>query len=80
MIKKNISFRRQMQQRVKGTHDSPCISVCTHKQGDWVCAGCGMLKEEKKGWKRNSDARKREISEHAKARLVSLLDVSSRFE
>lgn len=77
MAQKNISVRRKIQQRVKGTHDSPCIAVCTHKQGEVVCAGCGMLKEEKKGWKRNSETRKREISARAKARLVSLLYVSS---
>lgn len=74
MSDKPINFRKMLQQRVKGTHDSPCISVCTHTQGDVVCGGCGMLRQEKKGWKRRDEGQKALIRDAAAGRLLSLSD------
>jgi predicted Fe-S protein YdhL (DUF1289 family) len=72
MSSKPINIRRRIQQRVKGTHDSPCLSICTHKQGDVVCQGCGMLREEKKGWKRRSELEKAVIRQKTKERMKDL--------
>lgn len=72
MSSKPINIRRRIQQRVKGTHDSPCLSICTHKQGDVVCRGCGMLREEKRGWKCRSELEKDEIRLKAKSRMVDV--------
>ncbi len=72
MPDKPISARKKLQQRVKGTHDSPCLSICTHKLGHVVCSACGMLKEEKKGWRRRGDVEKAFIRQEAKTRLQSI--------
>ncbi len=72
MSDKPINFRKRIQQRVKGTHDSPCLSICTHKHGDVVCQGCGMLREEKRGWKRRDEFEKKEIRQRASERLMGI--------
>lgn len=79
MSGKNLGVRRRIQQRIKGTHDSPCMAICTHKQGDVVCKGCGMLREEKRAWKRSDPNQKEEVRVKAKNRIeeVSASHVSS---
>jgi len=69
---KNLALTKQLKQRLKGTHDSPCLSICTHKQGDLICQACGMFREEKKGWKRKSEGDKNSIRENAAARFCEL--------
>jgi len=69
---KNLALTKQLKQRLKGTHDSPCLSICTHKQGDLICQACGMLREEKKGWKRKSEGDKNSICENAATRFCEL--------
>jgi len=69
---KNIAISKQIKQRLKGTHDSPCLSICTHKQGDRVCQACGMVREEKKGWKKRSEQEKFHIRLKAEARFSTL--------
>ncbi|WP_390616181.1 DUF1289 domain-containing protein [Maricurvus nonylphenolicus] len=72
MSSKPINFRKRLQQRVRGTHDSPCLSICTHKQGDLVCQGCGMLREEKRSWKRLDEAEKEVVRSRAGNRLIQM--------
>lgn len=64
------SLQKNIRQRIKGTHDSPCLSACTHKRGDVICGSCGMLREDKKGWKRRDESQKQIIRENAKQRLI----------
>lgn len=71
-MSKRIPLNKRIKQRFKGTHDSPCLSVCTHKQGDVVCKACGMIREEKKGWKRRSEAEKNEVRIKAAARFSAI--------
>ena len=71
-MSKNLALTKQLKQRLKGTHDSPCLSICTHKQGDLICQACGMLREEKKGWKRRGSENKDAIRIKAIARITEL--------
>ncbi len=71
-MSKNLAISKQIKQRLKGTHDSPCLSICNHKQGDRVCQACGMVREEKKGWKRRSEEEKNHIRLQAAARFSLL--------
>jgi predicted Fe-S protein YdhL (DUF1289 family) len=64
-MKHTLSFDKRIKQRFKGTHDSPCLSVCTHKQGDIICKACGMTRSEKKGWKRHTPQEKAVIRDQA---------------
>ena len=75
-MEKDLTLDKRIKQRFKGTHDSPCLSNCSHKQGDVVCNSCGMLREEKKGWKRRSEQEKSHIRLRAAARF-SLLDIEA---
>jgi predicted Fe-S protein YdhL (DUF1289 family) len=36
---------------------SPCIDVCRFDHATGFCLGCGMLKPEKKRWKKDREAR-----------------------
>jgi uncharacterized protein len=50
---------------------SPCIDVCRYDLETGWCFGCGMTKPEKKGWKKDKDARKA-IRAALPARLAAL--------
>ena len=69
---KKLPLNKRLKQRLKGTHDSPCLSICTHKQGDLVCKACGMIREEKKGWKQRAEQEKIDIRLKASARFSVL--------
>ncbi|MGK7865768.1 DUF1289 domain-containing protein [Falsiroseomonas sp. E2-1-a20] len=36
---------------------SPCIDICRYDEATGFCLGCGMLKPEKKRWKKDRDQR-----------------------
>ncbi len=48
-------------QKLKGTYDSPCMSVCDYAGPEQQCLTCGMRKEEKARWKVASSCEKKEL-------------------
>jgi predicted Fe-S protein YdhL (DUF1289 family) len=36
---------------------SPCIDICRYDETTGYCLGCGMLKPEKKRWKKDRETR-----------------------
>lgn len=60
--KAHLEPRLVEKQKVKGTWDSPCLSICNYMGENFQCPTCGLLKEEKVEWVRSADAdRKKEI-------------------
>ena len=54
-------------QKLKGTYDSPCMSVCNYSGPDQMCQTCFMLKSEKQTWKNTQ-------SEEVKNKIRSLVE------
>lgn len=48
--KSHMSLKKQMQQRLKGTYDSPCVSICDFDPTSLQCLTCKLLKSEKRSW------------------------------
>ncbi|MCB0420366.1 MAG: DUF1289 domain-containing protein [Bdellovibrionales bacterium] len=48
-------------QKLKGTYDSPCMSICDYDEKTTICQTCGMSSEEKKTWKVADSLQKQEI-------------------
>ncbi len=50
-FKKELSPELIEKQKMKGTYDSPCMSVCNYAGEFEQCQTCGMRKSEKIEWK-----------------------------
>ena len=68
---KKLSFGKKWKQLLKGIFDSPCIEVCTYKQGDTYCKACGLTRLEKKSWKNSTKTQKESILKLTKMRLLN---------
>lgn len=55
-------------QKLKGTYDSPCLSVCDYDELTSKCQTCGMLKTEKTAWKQGDPLIKKSILENIEKR------------
>lgn len=60
--KSGLSERLVEKQKLKGTFDSPCMSICDYNQETNICQTCGLMKEEKKLWKVSDDVAKDQIA------------------
>ncbi len=49
--KTSLSERLIEKQKMKGTYDSPCMSICDYEGEFFECQTCGMRKKEKQRWK-----------------------------
>lgn len=67
-----------LKRKLKGTADSPCVDICTYKQGDRICRACGMMREEKKSWTRLAKQEKANLRQRAQQRLAKQAGSSSR--
>ncbi len=56
--KSSLSPRLVEKQKMKGTYDSPCMSICDYEGEFFECQTCGMRKEEKQLWKIASQDKK----------------------
>lgn len=59
--KSSLSERLVEKQKMKGTYDSPCMSVCDYEGEYFECQTCGMRKDEKQHWKVSDDKKKSEL-------------------
>ena len=59
--KSNLSEECILKQKMKGTYDSPCLSVCNYDSLTSECQTCFMLKEEKTCWKIPADVAQKAI-------------------
>jgi uncharacterized protein len=50
---------------------SPCIDICRYDEATGWCLGCGMMRKDKKAWKREKE-RRPEIREALPGRLALL--------
>ena len=50
---------------------NPCIDVCRYDEETGWCLGCGLLRKEKKAWKKQKD-RRPEIRAALPGRLAAL--------
>jgi predicted Fe-S protein YdhL (DUF1289 family) len=50
-----LSEELTLKQKMKGTYDSPCLSICDYDAETSECQTCFMLKEEKTCWKIPAD-------------------------
>ncbi len=62
---------RLLKRKLKGTADSPCMDICTYKQGHIICRACGMMRADKKSWKRLSESEKTDLRQLAQERLAN---------
>ncbi len=60
--KSKLSDHLREKQKIKGTFDSPCMSICNYDSATSVCQTCGLMKEEKKLWKVSDDSVKEKIA------------------
>lgn len=49
--KSHLSQEIQEKQKIKGTYDSPCMSICNYDEESTICQTCGIKREEKQTWK-----------------------------
>tara|TARA_B110000908_G_C10034830_1_gene349085 strand:- start:37 stop:267 length:231 start_codon:yes stop_codon:yes gene_type:complete len=66
---KNLSEELTAKQKMKGTYDSPCLSICDYDEEFEQCQTCFMKKEEKKLWKFSGDEVKKGILEGLAKRI-----------
>jgi predicted Fe-S protein YdhL (DUF1289 family) len=59
-------------QKMKGTYDSPCMSICDYDGSFEECQTCFLRKEEKKLWKVSCSEVKTKILETLELRIKSL--------
>jgi predicted amidohydrolase len=57
---KNLSNRLALKQKLKGSYDSPCQSICNYK--GTTCQTCFLDKEEKKNWSKLENKEKEKIT------------------
>jgi len=72
MSSKPINAKKRIQQRIKGTLDSPCLSICNYDDLDKICRTCGMIKDEKRRWKKLGGTEKSFIRTEASERLIKV--------
>lgn len=58
---KNLSKELIEKQKIKGTYDSPCMSICNYSGELDQCGTCSMLKDEKRSWKAADKVQKESI-------------------
>ena len=59
--KSSLSKRLIEKQKMKGTYDSPCMSVCDYEGEYLECQTCGMRKDEKQLWKISDQSQKSQL-------------------
>ncbi|MEE3079773.1 MAG: hypothetical protein VX341_10590 [Bdellovibrionota bacterium] len=59
--KSSLSERLVEKQKMKGTYDSPCMSVCDYEGECFECQTCGMRKDEKQLWKISDQSQKSQL-------------------
>lgn len=59
--KSKLSIEIQERQKLKGTYDSPCMSVCNYEGPENICQTCKMKKEEKIKWISADSEQKEEL-------------------
>ena len=59
--KSALSAELVKKQKLKGTYDSPCMSVCNYSGPNDECQTCGMYKAEKQEWKKGDEIVKASI-------------------
>ncbi len=67
--KSNLSDRLVEKQKLKGTYDSPCMSICDYEGEQLQCQTCGMQKAEKASWKVADSSEKEAILNDIMARI-----------
>ena len=67
---KNLSPKVAEKQKLKGTYDSPCHSVCNYEGLFKECGTCHMRKSEKNLWKTGDPLMKQTILNAIKKRLT----------
>lgn len=68
--KSSLSKNLIEKQKLKGTFDSPCMSVCNYNDS-LLCQTCKMYKYEKQEWKVSDEKNKNKILSNVLGRSVS---------
>ena len=66
---KELSPELVEKQKMKGTYDSPCLSVCNYEGVFHQCQTCFLRKAEKKLWKTGDEDMKSSILRAVRSRI-----------
>ena len=68
-VKSQLSFKTRFKQKLKGTFDSPCMSVCNFGKESSICSTCQLKKYEKQQWRQAEAQVKAQIIENVRERI-----------